>query len=347
MTKLTEEVNKKNQIVSPFHNDQENIEDHGSKKMVSCNAYVSVVVPLYNEEGNVAVFVDALTRCLKELEARYEVILVDDGSQDQTWSYVRVAGLKDSRIKGVSLSRNFGHQNAIFTGLHYASGNPIITMDGDMQHPPETIADLYEAWRSGYKVVETMRIESKDSSVFKRYTSRWFYKIFSALSGLPMTKGTSDFRLIDRQVAEAMKEMRDADLFLRGIAKWVGFPRTTIEYQAADRYSGRTKFSLFKMIRFSIASLLSFSLVPLRLGMWLGVITSFLAFLELAYILVRYFQGGAVSGWASIMTVISFMFGILFILVGLLGTYLGSIFETVKNRPRFLVNETSGFSNEK
>jgi dolichol-phosphate mannosyltransferase len=216
-------------------------------------------------------------------------------------------------------------------------------MDGDLQHPPATIGQMIQSWREGNKIVETRRIDSGDTSFFKRLTSSWFYGFFSLLSGLPIAKGTSDFRLLDRQVVETMKKMKDSDLFLRGLSHWVGYEKTTIPYQAVPRHAGRTKYSLFKMIRFATSSMLSFSVVPLRLGIWLGLFTSMLAFAELVYILVHYLQGNAVPGWASILTVISFMFGILFILIGILGAYLGSIFETLKNRPRFLVNETSGF----
>jgi dolichol-phosphate mannosyltransferase len=304
---------------------------------------VSVVVPMYNEEGNIALLLDSLRDELGMLEVPYEIILVDDGSQDQTWAKIEKASAQDPRIKGISFSRNFGHQNAIFAGLHYCRGSAIVTMDGDLQHPPATIPELFHAWKDGFKVVETRRIESRDITAFKRLTSSWFYRAFSFLSGLPMATGTSDFRLMDHQVAEAMTEMKDADLFLRGIAHWVGFRKTTIPYQAAPRHSGETKYSLFKMIRFAAASVFSFSTVPLRLGIWLGIITSGLAFLELIYILIKYASGDSVAGWASTLTVISFMFGILFILIGVIGAYLGNLCDTLKNRPRFLVDKTSGF----
>jgi len=304
---------------------------------------LSVVAPLYNEEGNVGSLVTALQETLAPLGISYEILLVDDGSRDGTWRLIREASASDSHIKGISFSRNFGHQNALYAGMHYATGQAVVTMDGDLQHPPATIPQLIQSWREGHKVVETQRIDSDDTSFFKRLTSRWFYGIFSLLSGLPLARGTSDFRLLDRQVVENLKNMKDSDLFLRGLSHWVGYRKTTIPYHAAPRHAGRTKYSLFRMIRFATSSLLSFSVVPLRLGIYLGLFTSVLAFAELVYIFVRYLQGNAVPGWASILTVISFMFGILFILIGILGAYLGSIFETLKNRPRFLVNETAGF----
>jgi dolichol-phosphate mannosyltransferase len=307
---------------------------------------LSVVVPVFNESGNIDVLVAALTDELRRLDLTSEIILVDDGSRDTTWSEIVAAAESHEGVRGLSLSRNFGHQNALFAGLHFASGEAIITMDGDLQHPPSLIPQMVAKWRAGCKVVETSRIDSEDTTAFKRATSRWFYKMFSWLSGIPMSKGSSDFRLIDRQVMKAMTEMRDADLFLRGMTYWVGFPRTTISYQAGKRYSGTTKFSLGRMIRFAVSSLLSFSSVPLRLGIWVGIATSLLAFAELAYIISVFLRGGSVPGWASTLTLMSFMFGILFILIGLLGGYLASIFEMLKNRPRFLVNEKAGWQDE-
>lgn len=305
---------------------------------------LSVVVPVFNEEGSVDNLLERLGSVLKELGVPYEIILIDDGSLDGTWPRIVAAANQDPTIRGISLSRNFGHQGALFAGLSYACGKAIVTMDGDLQHPPETVPKLYRAWCEGYKVVDTRREDSPDTSLFKRLSSKWFYRFFSYFSGLPLAEGESDFRLVDRRVALAMRGMRDRDLFLRGITHWVGFPRTTIPYQAARRFAGHTKFSLFKMLKFSKDAILSFSAKPLRIGVWLGLVTSMLASLELVYIIVQYFRGNTVPGWASVLSVMSLMFGVMFILLGIIGTYLGSIFETLKNRPRFLINETAGFN---
>ena len=309
---------------------------------MSNQVVLSVVVPLLNEESNIAALHEALTSALSKLAVPYEIIIVDDGRCDNTWAMNQASADKESHIKGDSISRNIGHQNAMYAGIKYSSGKAIITMDGDLQHPPEVITELFRAWEQGYKIVNTQRIDSHDTSLFKRLTSRLFYRFFSIFSGLPVAKGTSDFRLIDKQIANIVRTMRDSDLFLRGFIRWMGFPTTCIPFQAKERYSGTSKYNLSKMLRFSIAALLSFSSIPLKFGIWIGFITSLLAFAELTYIFFIYFQEGSVPGWASILTVVSFMFGILFILIGIIGTYLGSIFETVKNRPRFIVNETTG-----
>ena len=297
---------------------------------------LSVVSPVYNEDGNVEELVRALLAALSKMSIEFEIILVDDGSQDQTWSAISAASEKHPEVKGVSLSRNFGHQNAVFAGLHYATGRAVITMDGDLQHPPETIPALYEAWGDGSQVVETRRIDSEDTPFLKALTSKVFYWFFSFLSGIPMSPGTSDFRLMDKKVVDSVLKMNDSNLFLRGIAHWVGYKKTTIPYTAQNRFSGSTKYDLSRMIAFASSSLISFSIIPLKLGIWLGLFTSGISFIELIYIFFRFFRGNVVPGWASTLAVLSLMFGILFILLGIIGIYLGSLFETVKNRPRFL-----------
>ena len=304
---------------------------------------LSIVIPLCNEEGNVALLLERLRDVLQPLGVPYEVILVDDGSCDATWSLVREAAAADDHVKGLSLSRNFGHESAMFAGLYHSSGEAVVTMDGDLQHPPSLVPELFRAWQDGNKVVETQRLENEDASIIRRTTSRGFYKAFSFLSGLPMVQGTSDFHLVDRQVVDTILQMKDAELFLRGITHWVGLRKTIIPYRAVSRHSGETKYSLVTMVRLAGSSLFSFSMVPLQLGIWMGLITSGLAFLELIYILVTYFRGDTVPGWASTLTVISFMFGILFILVGIIGAYLGRVLEILKNRPHFIVQDQLGF----
>jgi glycosyltransferase involved in cell wall biosynthesis len=306
------------------------------------NPTVSVVAPLFNEEGNVEPFVRAVAKTMDELGESYEIILVDDGSSDGTWQ--RMRQLRLPHVRGLRLARNFGHQAAIFAGMAAAGGQAVITMDGDLQHPPETIPTLIELWRQGNYVVNTHRLDAEDTSGFKRLTSRWFYALFSAVTGVTMEAGSSDFRLIDRKPLDALLSMRDADLFIRGQVAWLGFRQERVDYQAAKRLSGTTKFSLNKMVRFALGAMLSFSLVPLRLGIWAGFATSALALAELVYIVVRYFQGGTVPGWASMMTVMSLMFAVLFVLLGIVGTYLGKIYEILKSRPRFVVAEQASSS---
>lgn len=305
---------------------------------------LSVVAPMYNEESNVVPFVAAVSGVLAAAGIHYEIVLVDDGSRDRTWATIQQSAELDPRVRGLSLSRNFGHQGALFAGLFHARGEAVVTMDGDLQHPPPVILELLAAWHDGYKVVNTRRADSADTSAFKRWTSRTFYWLFSRLSGVQMEAGASDFRLLDRSALGALTSMGDADLFIRGIVSWLGFRSKTIDYRAASRHSGVPKFTLRKMLRFSSGAMLSFSVVPLRLGIGIGFVTSAFAFVELCYILLAYFGERTVPGWASLMTVMSLMFGILFILLGIIGTYLGKIYEILKNRPRFVIGDQVGFA---
>jgi dolichol-phosphate mannosyltransferase len=217
-------------------------------------------------------------------------------------------------------------------------------MDGDLQHPPAVVPTLVAAWRDGYKVVNTRRSDSDDTGAFKRLASRSFYWFFSKLSGMELEWGMSDFRLVDRSALAALTRMGDADLFIRGIVNWLGFKTKIVPYQAGRRHSGRSKYTLRRMFRLSTGAMLSFSALPLRLGIGIGFVTSVLAFLELCYILFVYSQGKVVEGWTSTLTVMSFMFGILFVLLGVIGTYLGKIYEILKRRPRYVVGERAGFA---
>jgi len=302
---------------------------------------LSVVAPMYNEEGNIAAFVTAVEKVVATIGVPFEIILVDDGSADATWSQIVAQTKVFPALRGVRLARNFGHQGALMAGLSEARGRAIVSMDGDLQHPPELIPQLFARWRDGYKVVTTERADAEDTSLFKRTTSRWFYGVFSKLTGVAMAPGNSDFRLMDATAVRALCDMNDVDLFIRGSVTWLGFRSVTLPYRANKRFSGTTKYSLKKMLRFASGAILSFSLAPLRLGIWIGFLTSGLAVLELSYILIQYFRGQTVTGWASMMGFMSLMFGILFVLLGIIGTYLGKIFEVLKNRPRFLIGERS------
>lgn len=303
---------------------------------------VSVVAPMFDEEGNVEPFVQEVERVMGEQQLSYELLLVDDGSGDRTWQRIREQAERNPQVRGLSLSRNFGHQNALFAGLSHARGQAIVSMDGDLQHPPAVIPELLAAWRAGHQVVTTDRKDSPDTGLFKRVTSRWFYRVFSRLSGVPISAGASDFRLLDARVLAAMLEMRDADLFLRGMVSWLGFRATSVPYQAQPRRSGKSSYTLGKMLRFSAGALLAFSLTPLRLGIWLGFFMSALAFVEIVYIFSQYFSGNTVPGWASVMTFMSLMFGILFILLGIVGLYIGKIYEVLKGRRHFVIADRVG-----
>jgi glycosyltransferase involved in cell wall biosynthesis len=308
---------------------------------ISVTPELSIVAPMFNEEGNIAAFVTAVEQVALGMNVPFEIILVDDGSSDGTWQSILEQTKLHPALRGARLARNFGHQGALMAGLTEARGRAIVSLDGDLQHPPEMIPELFARWREGYKVVTTERADAEDTSLFKRTTSRWFYGVFSKLTGVSMAPGNSDFRLMDATAVRALVEMHDVDLFIRGQVTWLGFRSVTLPYRANKRFSGSSKYNLKKMLRFAAGAILSFSLAPLKLGIWIGFATSGLAVAEFIYVLVQYFLGHPVTGWASMMAFMAMMFGILFVLLGVICTYLGKIFELLKNRPRFLIGERS------
>lgn len=304
---------------------------------------ISVVVPLYCEEGNISLLVERLLKIIDTIDEVVEIILVDDGSQDKTWVLIESEAKKNQLVKGISLSRNFGHQHALLAGLAHASGQAIISMDGDLQHPPELIPQLIEKWREGYAIVNTLRDDDEVASIFKRTTSKYFYKFFSMMTDVTVVEGSSDFRLIDRIVLDKILDFKDVDLFLRGAVQWLGFSQATLSYKVEKRHSGESKYSLWKMLKFSRSAIISFSSKPLIIGVWVGFITSILAFIEIIYIVIQHLLGNTVAGWASTMSILAFLFGVLFIMLGVIGTYLARIHIILQNRPRFVTQKLVNF----
>ena len=306
---------------------------------------LSVVIPAYNEESNLLKLYQELISVINKIGMPWEVILVDDGSNDQTWQKITLLHKNDERVKGIQFSRNFGHQNALLAGLSCSNGQVVICMDADLQHPPELIPKLINEWQNGNKIVNTIRIDSKNLSAFKKVTSKLFYKIYSLLSGVDIESGMADFRLFDRQALISILQFQEQGLFFRGIVKWIGFPTTQISFQCPERFSGKTKYTIKKMFRFALDGITSFSIIPLRLGVAVGIITGLIAFWQMAYaIYAKVFLNVTVPGWATTIAVMSFMFGILFILLGLMGEYIGRILIETRNRPRFIINEQVGFN---
>ncbi|SEH05426.1 glycosyltransferase family 2 protein [Candidatus Venteria ishoeyi] len=304
------------------------------------NLTLSVVVPVFNEEDNVAALTSRLLEVLGKLNESFEIVLVDDGSSDKTWEKIELVSQNESRIKACSFSRNFGHQHAILAGLSLVKGRAIISMDGDLQHPPEVIPELLAAWKEGYKVVSTKREDAEETGLFKRITSKYFYRFFSKMTGVEMSAQSSDFRLLDSQVVENLLEFNDVDLFLRGAVTWLGFPSRTVAFKAAKRFKGETKYNLRRMFQFANGAIISFSVKPLIFAVWVGVVTSSLAFLEILFIVVQYIRGETVAGWASTVGIISLLFGVLFIILGIIGLYLARIHKSLQNRPRFVIRDS-------
>ena len=305
---------------------------------------LSIVVPAFNEATNLNKLYQELQRVLPSLGMSWELIFVDDGSKDDTLATIRTLHQADSRVVGLQLSRNFGHQYAVLAGLSAARGDAIICMDADLQHPPEIIPTLITEWRKGSKIVNTVRVDVAALPVLKKLTSKAFYKVFSFLSGVRLEPGMADFRLFDRQALESILSFGEQGLFLRGIVQWVGFPSSNVVFESSARFSGQTKYTLRKMLKLSLDGITSFSVVPLRIGILIGIVTSGIAFWQMTYaIYAKVVLDVTVPGWATTITVMSFMFGVLFILLGLVGEYIGRVLTQVRGRPRFIINELVGF----
>lgn len=304
---------------------------------------LSVVVPLFNEEGNVALLIDRITNILALLpgEPTYEIILVNDGSGDATLAKIREEMERRANIVLVNLSRNFGHQLAATAGLDASRGEAVVLMDGDLQDPPELIEQFLEKWRQGYDVVYAVRRTRKGESGFKLLTAQVFYRTIKRLTNVSIPVDTGDFRLMSRRVVNALKNSREHHRFLRGMVSWAGYNQTGVEYDRDERFSGTTKYPLKKMVRFAIDGITSFSDVPLKIASYLGFTASTAAFIyALTIILFKAFRLGTpeyTRGWASTMVGILFLGGVQLIGIGIVGEYLGRIYDEVKARPLYLV----------
>lgn len=310
---------------------------------------ISIVVPAYNEERNIQVLYERLRAEMQKLfgssqSPDWEIVVVDDGSKDGTWGRIAALNAADARIRGVRLARNFGHQNALLAGLAAARGDAVISMDADLQHPPELVCELIAKWRDGYQIVHALRRDPPSLPWGKRVTSRLYYRLFSYLSGVQIEPGAADFRLIDRQVLDEILKFKEEGLFLRGIVHWVGYATASVSFDCDERHSGKSSYSLRKMLSLAWHGISSFSLVPLRIAVVIGLIASTLSFLGVGYAIVGWWLDSVetVPGWASSVVIMSLLFGLLFVVLAIFAEYLGRIVIEVRGRPRFLVRETAG-----
>ncbi len=307
------------------------------------NPVVSVVVPLFNEAGNVFPLLERITAIVDALGVTYEIVLVNDGSRDATVPEIRTVMARQNNIVLIDLSRNFGHQLAATAGIEIARGDAVVLMDGDLQDPPELIAEFFAKWREGYDVVYAVRRTRKGESAFKLLTARIFYRIIKRLTNVAIPVDTGDFRLMSRRVVTALNESPERHRFLRGMVSWVGFNQIGVEYDRDERNAGITKYPFSKMFRFAIDGITSFSDVPLRFVSYFGFISSLVAFLYAILVIVfKLFSlnpPAYTKGWASTIVAIMFLGGVQLIGLGILGEYVGRIYEQVKGRPLYLVRE--------
>jgi glycosyltransferase involved in cell wall biosynthesis len=296
---------------------------------------VSVVAPIYNEEGAIEEFYSRVCGALEGLP--FELVLVDDGSTDGSPMLLQRLAASDARVRIVQLSRNFGHQTALTAGLDHATGDPVVMLDADLQDPPELIPTMLDHWRAGCDVVYAVREHRAGESRFKLGTARWFYTLFDKLAQVELHHNSGDFRLLDRQPLNALLSMRERNRFLRGMTVWVGYTQAAVPYQRDPRYAGETKYTLSKMLRFSLDAISSFSHRPLQLATLLGFVISTLAFIAIPIVVVLRLLGSYLPGFSALTIVVLLLGGIELIAIGIIGEYVGRIYDEVKGRPLYLV----------
>jgi glycosyltransferase involved in cell wall biosynthesis len=304
---------------------------------------ISVVLPCFNEESNLRETHRRVSHTMRQASGEYEIVYVDDGSSDATPELLRQLQSEDSRVRVVYLSRNFGHQFAVTAGLAHARGDAVVIMDADLQDPPEVVHEMIRRWEEGYQVVYGVRTDREGETRFKLWTASLFYRLIGWLSDTDIPRDTGDFRLLDRQVVDAIIAMPERDRFIRGMVSWVGFRQIGVTYRRAARFAGETKYPFPKMLRFAIDGILSFSIKPLRLSTLMGFVSAGLALLVIVYALgMRLFTDRWVTGWTALIIAILFLGGAQLISLGIIGEYIGRLYGEAKRRPLYFVRETLG-----
>jgi len=298
---------------------------------------LSIVVPVFNEEAVLETLHRRIVAALQRSGETFELVLVDDGSRDGSWEKMRQLAAQDARVTLVRLSRNFGHQIAVTAGIDAALGEAVVLMDADLQDPPEVLLEMIARWREGYDVVYGRRTCRRGETWFKRATAAAFYRMLRRLTSIDIPADSGDFRLMSRRVVEALKQLRERNRFVRGLVAWVGYRQIAVEYERAPRLAGETKYPLRKMVRFAGDAIVSFSFAPLRAATALGLLVSAASFSYAVYaVLARIFDWNVVQGWASLMVAILFLGGVQLVCLGVIGEYVGRVYDEVKGRPLYL-----------
>lgn len=302
---------------------------------------LSLVLPIYNEEPVIPELERRLKEFLAEVGVSWEVVFVNDGSKDRSFQMLKEICEKEPRFKLVGFARNFGHQLAITAGVDYASGEAVVVMDADLQDPPEVVADMLAKWRDGYDVVYAVRAKRLDEGIFKRATAALFYRTLRALVGVDIPLDAGDFRLMSRKVVLALRALKETNRFVRGMVAWIGFRQTAVSYVRPGRFAGETHYPLRKMIKFAADGIISFSTVPLKLATWLGVFSGLMAVVVSGWsVYERLFDKAVVQGWTTIMIAVCMGASAQLLMTGILGEYVGRIYDEVKRRPLYLVADT-------
>jgi glycosyltransferase involved in cell wall biosynthesis len=303
------------------------------------NPLLSVIVPMLNEEDMVKQTYSRLSEVLKDLNT--EFIFIDDGSTDNTLGILKGLIPADSAHRVVSFSRNFGHQAAFSAGLQEAKGDAVVIIDGDLQDPPELIHKMLEHWNEGYEVIYAQRSRRRGEGLFKLITAKWFYRLLNGMTSVDIPVDTGDYRLMDRKVVDHLNELPERSRFLRGLVCWVGYKKIGVQYERSAREAGESKYPISKMLRLAVDGITSFSTLPLKMALWTGVASLGVGFLLIAYAVISkiMFPDTTLSGWTSLLTVVVFFGAIQLITIGIVGEYIGRIYEEVKQRPLYLVNK--------
>jgi len=304
---------------------------------------ISIVAPNYNEAGSVQEFYRRICEVMETTSESWELVWVDDGSTDGSTELIRELARKDPHLQPVIFARNFGHQIAVTAGMDYAQGQAVVIMDSDLQDPPEVVLDLVAKWKEGYEVVYAQRTEREGESWFKLFTASLFYRLIYRITDVNIPLDTGDFRLMDRKVIDVINQMRERHRFLRGMSVWVGFRQTGVPYKRAARFAGETKFPLKKMIKFASDAITGFSYFPLQLAMYMGFISAGLSILAIPVVIALRLAGSqAFFGQATTLIAVLFLGGVQLISLGILGEYIGRIYDEAKGRPLYIVSEEPG-----
>jgi glycosyltransferase involved in cell wall biosynthesis len=313
------------------------------RRIMSARVVYSVIIPVYNEEEVIAECVKRLYAVMNSTKKNYELIFVNDGSGDSTKEQLVKIQRRNKNIKIIDFSRNFGHQIAISAGMDYADGDAVLIIDADLQDPPEVMLQMIEKWKQGCDVVYGRRKKRKGETIFKLMTAKVFYRFLSGMTQVSIPKDVGDFRLIDRKVCDAMRQIHERNRFVRGLISWAGYSQSEVPYVREKRYAGKTKYPFVKMIRFALNAMVSFSYKPLRLASLLGVLVSLGGFGYLVYVLYQFFMGETVPGWTSLISLSLIFNGIILMILGIIGEYIARIYDESKARPLYLINELIGF----
>ena len=300
----------------------------------------SIVVPVYNEEEVIHETYRRLTEVMRSTKEAYELLFVNDGSKDRTAEIIKEYSEQDPAVVLLDFARNFGHQIAITAGMDYARGEAVVVIDADLQDPPELILEMIEKWKQGFDVVYAKRTKRKGETYFKKQTAAMFYRFLRAMTDIDIPLDTGDFRLLDRKVCDQMNSIQEKNRFVRGLVSWVGFKQIAVEYERDERLAGESKYPLKKMLKLSMDGITSFSYKPLKLASYAGVTLSGIGFIYLLVVLyLKLFTDSTITGWSSLIVIQLFFSGIILIILGMIGEYIGRIYDETKNRPLYIVRE--------